>query len=284
MKTITIPSSISGSTQPLSIFEPANTSTSKHPILLEMQGQGQVGNMSFDGNSVSGQLAAGKSLPAGYADAVIINVHKPQDGNGSAQYQRFKDAYNWVIANYPTADPNRIAICGLSLGGGAVFSAIADIEFCKKLCAIIPCAGTPDINLRTLLAPDLLASGVPFQIYGSTTDDNGYTQSGFWIALDAYSKAPQAVKNNGALIDTKTGHGGTWAKAYSFTGTGSMWDWLSKQSRAGIAPPVIIPPVVVPPVVVATRKLVASKVILGTADRTVKTWQETDGTFTVEVV
>jgi predicted peptidase len=285
MKTATIPSSLGGN-QLLSIFEPATLNDGKkHPLLLEFQGSGQYGNTSFDPNSVSGQLNAGKSLPSVYADAIVINVHQPNNGNLVMQPGRLKDARIWALATYPMVDSARVAICGLSLGGGGVFAATQDTAFAKLLCAAIPCAGTQDFD-KALLFQNIIVAQLPTLIYGSNVDDNPPTKSVFQMMqwLPGYKAAQEYC----TIIDTNTGHGGVWSTAY---GPNGMWSWLAQQTRAGVVAPPVQPPVV------ATKKLIATVKIPGTPavyvpalsipiqpDRTVNTYQMPDGTFASEVV
>lgn len=252
-KTVTIASSISGSTQPLSIFEPAS-GTSKYPVLFTASGTGETGTMNFAAGSIPAQLVAGKTLPASW---LVINIHKPNDGNGMFQGQRYVDAYNWMVKTYPNADLSRVYMTGLSLSGGAIYQLMADSVFGKKIAAFVPVAGTMDVG-DAALKSGVAGNKTLYRVYGSSTDDNLQTRGAFTHYI--YDLDPSA------FIDTKTNHSGTWTYAYDMTKS-DLFTWLLTKSRPELAPVLSTIPVTIP-----------TKKISGTVG-----WYNPDGSLLVNI-
>lgn len=246
-------------TQTVTIWVPDNTLSCQ--LLVCADGRGEVGTLNFASGSIGDQLSKGKMIPVG--NFMIINVHKPNDGNGSFQSQRFKDVIDWALKTYPNINPTQIYVTGLSLSGGGVYSIMTDGEYCKKIAAVVPVCGTQDA-IGTALIAGVKASAIPFRAYGSSIDDNAPTKSAFnyYKALADWQDSEKILNKYGGFIDTKTGHAGVWMQAYDFV-TSDLYSYLLTKTRNIVAPPVIQPPVKI---------------------ATIEVWKDAAGTITTKVL
>lgn len=226
------------SVQTVTVWTPENTNTCQ--LLICADGRGEVGTLNFTDNSIGDQLFKGKVIPVG--NFLVINVHKPSDGNGSFQAQRFKDVIDWALKTYPIINLAHVYVTGLSLSGGGIYSLMMDGEYCKKIAAVVPVCGTQDANDAALIA-GIKMSASPFRAYGSSIDDNAPTRSAFnhYAALAQWADGEKILNKYGTFIDTKTGHAGVWMQAYDFA-TSDLFSWLLTKTRNIVAPPIIQPP------------------------------------------
>lgn len=225
-------------TQTVTVWTPDNTNLCQ--LLVCADGRGEVGTLNFAGSSIGDQLSKGKVIPVG--NFMIVNVHKPNDGNGAFQAQRFKDAIDWALKTYSAINPSQVYVTGLSLSGGGVYSLMTDGEYCKKIAAIVPVCGTQDANDAALVL-GIKTSAIPFRAYGSSIDDNAPTQSAFnhYYSVAIWADAEKILNKYGWFINTNTGHAGVWMQAYDFA-TSDLFSWLLTKTRAvtAIQPPVKI--------------------------------------------
>lgn len=226
-------------TQTVTVWGPPNAGLCQ--LLVCADGRGEVGTLNFTGSSIGDQLSKGKTIPVG--NFMIINVHKPNDGNGAFQAQRFKDTIEWALKTYADINPSQVYVTGLSLSGGGVYALIADSEFCKKIAAVVPVCGTQDVSDISLVN-GVKNSALPFRAYGSSLDDNLPTRSAFdhYEAVAQWADSEKILNKYGSFINTKTGHAGVWMQAYDFA-TSDLFAWLLTKTRTIIAPPIVQPPV-----------------------------------------
>lgn len=225
--------------QTVTIWTPDNPGP--YQLLVCAEGRGEMGTLNFSGSSIGDQLSKGKVITVG--NFMVIDVHKPNDGNGAFQAQRFKDVIDWALKTYPTINPSQVYVTGLSLSGGGVYSLMTDGEYCKKIAAVVPVCGTQDANDAALIA-GVKVSAIPFRAYGSSIDDNLPTRSAFdhYFAVTQWADSEKILNKYGTFIDTNTGHAGVWMKAYDFA-VSDLFSWLLTKTRTIVAPPIIQPPV-----------------------------------------
>lgn len=225
--------------QTVTVWTPDNTNTCQ--LLVCADGRGEVGTLNFTGSGIGDQLSKGKVVPVG--NFMVINVHKPSDGNGAFQAQRFKDTIDWALKTYPAINSSQVYVTGLSLSGGGVYALMTDGEYCKKIAAVVPVCGTQDASDISLVA-GVKTSAIPFRAYGSSIDDNAPTRSAFdhYQALAIWADTEKILNKYGGFIDTKTGHAGVWMQAYDFV-TSDLFSWLLTKTRNIVAPPIIQPSV-----------------------------------------
>lgn len=233
--------------QTVTVWTPDNTNPCQ--LLVCADGRGEVGTLNFASGSIGDQLSKGKTIPVG--NFMIINVHKPNDGQGAFQAFRFIDSIDWALKTYPLINPAQVYVTGLSLSGGGVYSLMANGEYCKKIAAIIPVCGTQDVSDISLVA-GVKASAIPFRAYGSSVDDNPPTQSAFnhYQAVAIWSDSEKILNKYGVFIDTLSGHAGVWMKTYDFA-ISDLYSYLLTKTRAIT----IIPPVVQSPIKIATIEI-----------------------------
>ncbi|MBL7665617.1 MAG: hypothetical protein JNM93_10835, partial [Bacteriovoracaceae bacterium] len=135
----------------------------KFPVLIFLHGMGECGNAVTDLGEleIAGppkRIKAKNWHATGNKTQELIVV-APQlmgpDANNncisSGGWYSIKGIYDFVIKNYP-ADPNRIYLTGLSLGGMGVYNALTNVDVNDKFAAVIPVAGRESTSLSPYCA------------------------------------------------------------------------------------------------------------------------------------
>jgi hypothetical protein len=222
-----------------SSVEVYNDNDGSKGVILTADGTGEMGKITHAAGSIPDNIEKGGTVPGGL---LVVNVQKPNDGNGAFQAERYMDALDWIIAKYPNLDQSRIYATGLSLSGGAIYAIMANPSWAKKFAALVPVAGTKDVSWQQLIA-GVKAAPVPFRAYGSSVDGNPPTLDAFnSYSMVANGFDPEHILNTtGKFFDLKTGHTGTWPLVYNF-GNSDFWNWLLQQKRSDtVAAPVVQP-------------------------------------------
>jgi hypothetical protein len=276
MQVISIPSSFGMQNSSVEVY---TNNDGSNGVLLTGDGFGEIGKITHAGGSIPDYIEKGGTLPGGL---LVVNVEKPNDGSGLFQPERFIDALDWVVKNFPKSDLSRISATGLSLGGGPIFQIMANPAWAKRFAALIPVAGTKDATYQNLIA-GVRAAPTPFRIYGSSNDGNTPTRECFTTYRDvAKGFDPEQVLNNtGKFIDLGLQtHTGLWPVVYDFKNT-DFWSWLTAQKRNDVAA-----------TATPTKTLIQSVKIPGTAavtipavpDKTVNIYKNADGTYSSEII
>lgn len=115
------------------LFKPYDSLTAihKHPLMISMNGAGEVGSTNFAGGSIGALVQAGAPLQFfnayyGWNTTFVVMIPNKPGGAGNWEGQRVMDMINWAKANLNSlVDTTQMYVTGLSLGGGGVLNYIS---------------------------------------------------------------------------------------------------------------------------------------------------------------
>lgn len=251
-------------------------------LLLTADGSGEVGSSNHAGGSIPQLIESGGTIPNGL---FVINVQKPNDGQGSFQAERYMDALDWAIKTYPKLDQSRIYATGLSLSGGAISRIMGSPSFAKKFAALVPVCGTKDVTWQELIV-GVKASPTPFRAYGSSEDSNAPTREAFTtykMVADGGFDSEKILSKNGKFIDLLAkgirSHSAIWPYVYNFGNT-DFWGWLAAQKRTDVVTTGGVTTTTGAP----TKKLVSTVIIPALPEKKINIYLNPDGSYSQEVV
>src|SRR5450432_4583704 len=258
--------SIPNSTSPDGIigflqFTPSDYGTQKHPLIIFMHGIGERGNGSTQLNSITANAipkfcAAGASMRFtvnGQTSSFVVLSPQLSVSYGSWPTYYVKEMIKYAKANLQI-DPNRIYVCGLSLGGGGVWDVITeapggDYSFDGTIAAAAPVCGTQeesDANFCNTIG----ANHLPVWAFHSMDDGTvnvGATQHA-QILASMCGNTPASK----FTFYQSGGHGGAWIHAYdtghitvpvvvngvvsNFTASPNLYEWFLSNTRGTTTP------------------------------------------------
>ena len=259
--------SIPNSTSPDGIigflqFTPSDYGSQKHPLIIFLHGIGERGNGTTQLNSVTANAipkfcAAGASMrftANGQTSSFVVLSPQLSVQYGSWPTFYVKEMIKYAKANLQI-DPNRIYVCGLSLGGGGVWDVITeatggDYSFDGTIAAAAPVCGTQeesDANFCNTIG----ANHLPVWAFHSM--DDGTVNVG--ATEHAEILASMCGNFNPAIKFTyyqSGGHGGAWIHAYdtghitvpvvvngvvsNFTASPNLYEWFLSNTRGTTTP------------------------------------------------
>ncbi|HMC84472.1 MAG TPA: hypothetical protein VKI61_03065 [Chitinophagaceae bacterium] len=259
--------SIPNSTSPDGIigflqFTPSDYGSQKHPLIIFLHGIGERGNGTTQLNSITANAipkfcAAGASMrftANGQTSSFVVLSPQLSVQYGSWPTFYVKEMIKYAKANLQI-DPNRIYVCGLSLGGGGVWDVITeatggDYSFDGTIAAAAPVCGTQeesDANFCNTIG----ANHLPVWAFHSM--DDGTVNVG--ATEHAEILASMCGNFNPAIKFTyyqSGGHGGAWIHAYdtghitvpvvvngvvsNFTASPNLYEWFLSNTRGTTTP------------------------------------------------
>lgn len=248
-------------------------SNRSYPLIIFLHGQGEIGV------GVTGlNTLIGTALPQRIAQGLQPSAVNPIDGktyefivvSPQGQYSPYQEGQvQYILADVQKryrVDSTRIYVTGLSNGGYGTWTCVTDdINFAKKLAAVVPISAAPveaianvnGVNIPRVanIVANVAATNLPvWNICGD--------QDGFIVFAQAQTKAINASSaKTKALLTTLVGVGhSAWNQGYdpnfkpTETGGLNIYQWLLKYQLGvpSVLPVVVTPPVVVPPVVTPT--------------------------------
>src|SRR5450755_1533145 len=254
--------SIPNSTSPDGIigflqFTPSDYGSQKHPLIIFLHGIGERGNGTTQLNSITANAipkfcAAGASMrftANGQTSSFVVLSPQLSVQYGSWPTFYVKEMIKYAKANLQI-DPNRIYVCGLSLGGGGVWDVITeapggDYSFDGTIAAAAPVCGTQeesDANFCNTIG----ANHLPVWAFHSMDDGTvnvGATQHA-QILASMCGNTPASK----FTFYQSGGHGGAWIHAYdtghitvpvvvngvvsNFTANPNLYEWFLSHTRA----------------------------------------------------
>lgn len=270
----------SANTSPYGYYEylPQNyseTSGQKFPVILFLHGIGEEGNGGSDlyqviNHGPSFLISQGRQFPG--------LVFSPQS-SGWWSTSTINSFVNYIYANYKGADPSRLYLTGLSMGGGGAWDYAT--AYPEKIAALVPIAGasSPTAARSKLygiptwvfhsfndptVAPSNSIGNIDYMTPESASIMTGYpygnatntAASTDMIAL--YSKAhdthqwyaggtttDQTSDKNIRFTFFQTGGHDSWTRAYD---DDNLWNWMFLQAKASSPAPSPSPSVAASPV------------------------------------
>jgi predicted peptidase len=225
------------------------------PVIIFFHGQGECG----DGTTATLPAVAGNAIPK-YIKAGTFNyqfiVLSPQ------LKMAYKNEWRlWyiteMIKDAKTLSNKAIFLTGLSLGGGACWTAGNDDYVCSQIKAILPISGTGTFKTSQFLKK----YGVKTWAFHNEDDKNQGTAPG--LTTSAIQTIEAAFPGSTKLYYYTTGGHGNWDRAYAMDNPTvtirdinswvvsnvqqkpNMYEWML--SLAGTVTPPIEPPVTTPP-------------------------------------
>lgn len=256
-----------GFTQQFHQFQPADSATGKHPVIILEEGAGQVGSTTPDGNDIAHHCQAGASMlfqnPADgqYYTYIVLTPIKPTGGDGRWEPFRGKDMIDYA-KSLPNVDSTRIYLTGFSLGGGGVWGFVMQDSgyWCNKIAAAVPIAGTADGDYTHYCAN---VGGSHLPVWAWHCEDDGTVGVGntqFYQGKEFFF-CPTNSPRMRLTYPMTGGHVGSWSRTYdtghisflvdssSATGSGggttnanytnnpNFYEWLLTKTRpAGVSP------------------------------------------------
>jgi poly(3-hydroxybutyrate) depolymerase/ribosomal protein L14 len=249
-------------------FRPSDYGSQKHPLIIFLHGIGERGNGGSEINRVAAN-AIPRLCAQGAQMRFTVNgetssfvVLSPQLSNYFGDWKNF---YTQAMIDYAKAnleiDPNRIYLCGLSLGGAGVWQyAFESFQNSAQLAAITPVCGLNYGNNPNSCASSG-AANLPIWAFHAKDDGTvsvGNTQNvqaWVWGCTPQYSPRPRFT------YYVSGGHGGAWDNAYdpghitrqvdstlvggtrsnvAFTATPNLYEWLlmNRRNSTGNTPPI----------------------------------------------
>jgi gliding motility-associated-like protein len=200
-----------------------NSNTNKYPIVFFCHGIGERGNTSTDVLNVA-RNGPPKHVKAGYKFPFILISMQLK-----TSYNRWPTSYvDQVIEHcktYLRVDLSRIYLCGLSLGGGAVWDYAQDPILGQKLAAIIPVCG--GFNDRTKACNFGITNLPVWAFHGDLDEIVPLTRSTKMVeAINLCTPAPNPL----AKMTTYVGvYHDSWSNAYrtdNVLHTPNAYQWL----------------------------------------------------------
>ncbi|MEO5681356.1 MAG: PA14 domain-containing protein, partial [Chitinophagaceae bacterium] len=161
------------------LFKPGDSLNSayKHPLIIQMDGSGEVGNTNIASYTPGAYGSAGATLRffnATYNRFSTFYVLVPHQRSPGGAWPAFyvKDMLAWAKANLSDLDTTQMYVTGLETGGGGVYSIIADsIKYANTFAAAASMVGTKNVNSDTLFA-HIRDAQLPLWIWQSTSDNS----------------------------------------------------------------------------------------------------------------
>src|SRR5450432_3261210 len=249
-------------------FRPTDYGSQNHPLIIFLHGIGERGNGTTQINNVTANAipkfcAAGATMRftvGGVTSSFVVLSPQLSSQLGYWPTYYVKEMIKYAKANLQI-DPNRIYVCGLSLGGGGVWDVITeatggDYSFDGTIAAAAPVCGTQeesDANFCNTIG----ANHLPVWAFHSMDDGTvnvGATQHAQLLAQ--WCNMTPAAK---FTYYQSGGHGGAWIHAYdtghitvpvvvngvvsNFTANPNLYEWFLSNSRGATTPPTNTPPI-----------------------------------------
>ncbi|MEP6747557.1 MAG: PKD domain-containing protein [Bacteroidota bacterium] len=238
-------------------FTPSDYGSQKHPLIIFLHGIGERGNGTTQINAVANN-AIPKFCAAGASMRFTVNgqtssfvVLSPQLSTSLGYWPTYyvKQMIAYAKANL-SIDPNRIYVCGLSLGGGGIWRLITDTQnfdhtFDGTIAAAAPVCGTQeetDADFCSTIGTNHLPVWA-FHCMDDGTVNVGATQHAEILANMCGNFSP-AIK---FTYYQSGGHGGAWTNAYDtghitkpvvvngvvtgFTANPNLYEWFLSNTR-----------------------------------------------------
>lgn len=217
---------------PCVVYKPNSFDPSKkYPVWFFFHGQGEMGDGSagrldtFSKNTNhAGLLAAAEARGFIVVAPQLVQSLNDWIPGWTDKYQ--SPVFDWVYANLP-CDMTRIAVTGLSLGGGGVWVAISGPN-ASKIAVAIPVCGTPETRDYSIPAREK----IPVWAYHAKNDTVvGYVATVNQVnAINDYNPVVLAQ-----MTLYETGGHWIWGTVY---GDSKMYDWaLSKTNNTAVPVP-----------------------------------------------
>jgi|GEM_PF-1861113 len=257
-----MPSVYGSGTTSFHLFTPGDSASSpyKHPLIIQMDGDGENNNTNIAGYSPAYYASNGNPMRfynatyGRYSTFYILVPHQYNSVNAFWSTSYVKDMLAWAKASLPNVDTTQIYVTGLHYGGGGVYSIIADsIKYANVFAAAAAMVGIRNVSNDALLS-NIRDSHLPLWVWQATNDDHVYTRNSN-IAILTYQQAhysastPQVrftLPNYGGLVGTwiycyDTGHAynsvdssyfGSSSGA-SYFNNPNVYEWFLSKRRTG---------------------------------------------------
>ncbi|MDH7462295.1 PKD domain-containing protein [Chitinophagaceae bacterium 26-R-25] len=230
-------------------YKPTSYTTSKkYPLIVFLHGIGERGNGTTDlykvnANAIPRLISAGNTMTftnpnTGIAETFLVLAPQLDVQYGSWETFYVDEMLKYAKANL-SIDPNRVFLCGLSLGGGGVWKyATNSLANASQFAGIIPCCGTGEGTYFCNLA-DAKVAVWAFHAMDDPTVGVGNTQ----YAQIKLGQCPNLTVQPKFTYYPSGGHG-IWEWAFD-PGHGiqnpNVYEWMLTLSRAnnGATPPAV---------------------------------------------
>jgi hypothetical protein len=235
-------------------YKPTNYTTSKkYPLIIFLHGIGERGNGTTDlykvnANAIPRYISAGSTMTFTNPNTGIAETFLVLAPQLDMQYGSWENFYTDEMLKYAKAnlsvDPNRIFLCGISLGGGGVWKyATNSLANASQFAGIIPCCGTGEGTYFCNLA-DAKTAVWAFHAMDDPTVGVGNTQ----YAQIVLGNCPNLTVKPKFTYYPSGGHG-IWDMAFD-QGHGyqnpNVYEWMLTLSRANLGGAPVVPSNVLP--------------------------------------